>query len=736
MMPMKLPLSHELSTRLVKPAQYEPEPEEDVSKFLSVLMRRKSVFATILLSFFAIVVGLTLIAPKSYTTTAKLIAGNPGSGGSATTSLPVLNALVGARGSWSPETYLELLQETPVAEEVISDLNLHVSPSGLLAKMHAQPVTGTSILTVSVTWADPVTSAKVTNQFANVFVKRERELIAGQADSALTFLSDKIPPAETAMRNAENDLAQYQAAHTQAFVTSQGIGSSNGIGLSATGSISELTATETRISQVQIDEQQAHAQLANVLSQEATVTRSVPSSTSVSQNPVLENLKSQLAQVNVQLNAALRQYTDAHPTVIGLKEQKAQLEKQIAGMPATVVSGTTTSRNPTYEHLDEQAAALRAQIASDESQLLGLASQRTELLRTVKRLPTEASQLADLQRKAKLAETVYTTLQQRYNDAEIAKTASLSDVAITQQAAPEDSTVKPNLPLNVMLGFLIGLVLAVSGVFVVDYFDSTFKDERDVEREVALPVLTSVPKLTEGTRQALPWLRALTLDSFLQLVTALRYSSDKPLRSIAVTSPLEGDGKSTLALNLAIALADIQSSVLLVDGDLRRPTLHIKLGVENDRGFSDALIGAADDAYVTRPTKHAGLDLLTAGTAVPSPIKLLQSDRFHELYERLVERYKIVIFDTPALVPVFEGALIAAKSDGTVLVVSSGKTDSRSAKRALQRLQSVGQPNVLGVILNQVSPSHRDYAYYRQQHIPLVLTEGSDEVSDTVSTKM
>jgi receptor protein-tyrosine kinase len=266
-------------------------------------------------------------------------------------------------------------------------------------------------------------------------------------------------------------------------------------------------------------------------------------------------------------------------------------------------------------------------------------------------------------------------------------------------------------------------------VFAVEYFDNTYKDERDVARDLRLPVLATIPKVPGGDtgRPALAWLRALTMDTFLQLVTALRYSSDKSLRTIALASPLPADGKSTLCLNLAVALADIGPGVLIVDADLHRPVLHQSLGLTNDCGLSDALVGVDDVLSVTQATKYEGLHFLSAGPPVPRPLKLLQSERFDKVLARLRAHYRIIILDTAPLLTVFDGALIGTKVDGTVLVVAAGKTDSRSTKRALKRLTAIGPQNILGIIVNQAPASEKTYPYYRRGNQPLLLKGGAEQ---------
>jgi len=702
------------------PVYSESAKPTDFASIVGTFWRRRRVFYSIFLTFLGAVVIWTLLAPKTYTATTKMIAGSsnlstPARQGD--TSLPMLNALIAASTTHTAETYAELLQENPIAAQVERDLHLKISGKTLLDKyISIKPITNTAVIALSATWSNRDTASKIANEFATVFVNRERELIASQAGSALDFLSKQMPVAEAAMHAADGKLAQFQASHPNVYIggTGQGAGSS-------------VAAAQQRFAQAQVDQQQAQAQLANVTGQMTSLSPTINGSSNINQNPVVAQLQIQLAQINVQLESARKQFTEQHPTVVALEEQKAQIQREIQSQPASIVSGNNIVPNPVYQQLSQTAATLRSQIASDQSQLATLRSQMGSP-GSAQNLPRETFQLADLQRKATLAEDVYTALQNKYNDATVAKTASLSDIAITQLARPGDETVKPNLPLNLLLGFILGLVLAISGVFLVDFFDNTFKDEQDVQRALALPLLASVPQLTTKTPHGLPWLRALTVESFLQLVTALRYSSDKPLRTLAITSPHQGDGKSTVALSTAIAMAEMEPKVLLVDADLRKPSLHTKLGMENERGLSDYLVGAGALGDVIKSTKFDGLYLLSSGGKVPNPIKLIQSARFNQLITELLKEYRAIVFDTPALLPVFDAAIIGSAVDGTVLVVSAGVTDMPSTKAALQRLNSLHNVNLIGVVLNRVTPTNGYRAYYLADESPISLPHESEEV--------
>jgi capsular exopolysaccharide synthesis family protein len=283
--------------------------------------------------------------------------------------------------------------------------------------------------------------------------------------------------------------------------------------------------------------------------------------------------------------------------------------------------------------------------------------------------------------------------------------------------------------LNLIVGLFVSVVVGAVVTLLIFVFDRRIRDERQIEEELELPVLASVPRLGDLRNQLAmttapmlpggdsparksddqPWLRAFAVESFLQLVTSLRYSttSDRRLRCITVTSPAPGDGKSTVALNTAITMAHVEPRVLLVDGDLRRPSLHAKLNRELGRGLSDVLVGTAELSDVISSTEYEGLDLLTSGTHTPNSVKLIQSARFDEVLQQLLGIYQTVIIDAPALGPVVDAAILATKADGTVLVVSIDRTDAPEVRRAVTKLHAVGANNIVGTVANRVQPTRR-----------------------------
>jgi polysaccharide biosynthesis transport protein len=713
--PQRLPgNSIPLATPVAPQRAVEVDPVGMWQSFVGTLSRRRTLFAAIVLGVIFAVAIVTLLTPKRYTTDVKMIAGNPNSVAQnpqqVQTGLSFLNALMVANAAQSAETYAELIGETPVVQHVIDDLNLKTDVRTLQGAVKVKPVTNTNIISLQVTWTDPETSAKIANDFASVFVAREAELLASQATGAIDYLNKQIPVAQRNLAKAEDALSRYQMSHNIAD-----------LGTQTTATVQAAAATDAKINAIQLERQQADAQIGSLSGQLGAIKPTSGGGSSVAQNPVLPQLKAQLAQVKIQLGSAQQELTDSHPTVIGLKQQVAQLTREIARTPPTIVASTNTIANPVYQQISQQLAIAKATRASDDAQLAALARQRAAINPQLAAIPGQSMRLAELKRQEQLAEGVYNTLKQKYNDAMIARTTGISDVTITAPASAALASKSPHLTLNLMIATVVGLLLGLAIVFLVDWFDGRIRDERDVEGELQLPVLASIPELPSGDgAAAIPaTVRNAALESYFQLVLAMRYSSDHPLRSVTVTSPLKGDGKSTVAMNVAGAFGEIavssierEARVLIIDADMRRPSLHRKLDVANDIGLSDILIGRATLSQCVKRTDRPGVDVLTSGTHSPNPIKLLQSNRFDALLNEARGRYETVIVDAPALVPVFDAAIVAAKTDGTVMIVSAGHTDVRSTRKALARLEGVGVNELVGTVVNRSTTKVDDYSDY------------------------
>ena len=684
-----------------------PQNDVDPRRLWKTIVRRRKVLLAVWLGFALVVALVTLVMPKKYTTQVKLIAGaNSGAsaaapGAAGNTNLPILNALLAQSGVQTSETYAELIQQSPVAEEVAKRLNLAMDPNALLAHVLVRPVTDTQILALDVTWKTPQASAAIANAFAAVFVEHERQLVSHQADTAISFLQQDLPKAEQDMRSAQEALATYQTETGIADLPTQ-----------TASSITALATLDAKRQTEQIEAAQASAQLAAVQGDLGRTEQTIVGTQTVGQNPVAATLSQQVSTLTLQLDAARKQYTDSYPAVVALKAQLAEAKRQLAGQPQNVTSGTQSIPNPVYQQLTQTASTLQAAIASANAQITTLDRQIQEAKPRLNSLPTQSRRIGDLQRAEKSAEGVYNALQQKYQDALITRTTALSDVAITQNADPQVYRVSPKVGFNIGLGIVVGLVLGLTAVFLLEFFDDRFRTEEDVKERLGLPVLASIPLVASGERA--DWLKPLSVESFYQLVASLRYSSATPPRTICFTSPDQGDGKSSVATNTAISLGMMSARVLVIDADLRRPSIHTKLGVSNERGLSDVLVGLARFADVVVPTEHARVSVLPSGRTAPNPVALLQSEAFDRLLRQAREQFDFVLIDSPALKSIVDGVVLALKADGTVVVVSAAQTDTRSIRGALDKLRGVDGVNLLGVVLNATRPSRKDTAtdYY------------------------
>jgi succinoglycan biosynthesis transport protein ExoP len=693
-----------------QPAPYEPTNETTqlrdlayVGRLFSSIRLHWRLFAGILVGFVGLVTLCTLLIPKQYTATVKMIVGgvqNESDAQEKYSSLPVLNALALQSSDLSSDTVAELVQEGPVLDKVIDTLKLDQDRTQLLSHVSVKPVLNTAILSLSVTWPDREQAAAIANVFSTVFVERERDLIGSQAVAAQNYLKQAIADAQATLQTANGELSAFQAKYQIADITSQ-----------TQALLTNLESKESRIDELSDDQKQAQAQLASAQSQLAGVSTQISGQQATDVNPASVQLRQQLADVQVQLATARERYTDKHPAVLALVQQRDELLHEIAVQPATVSGQTIAVPNPVYQQLAQQSATLRGQIQGDTAQIAELQKQRKALMPSIAALPAQTAKLGFLQERAKLASDVYTALEQKYDNAVVAANSAISDVTVVQPASPADVVVRPNLIFNFLASLAIGLILALLGVAIADAIQRRIREDSDVERTMGLPVIAHIPLITPVKQHALPWLQTVTLEAFLHLCAALRMRGRSSARVIVITSPEKGDGKSTIAYQLASAMSRIHPRILLVDADMRCPSAHIQARVENEVGLSDVLSGGRSFDEAVRELSST-FHFLSAGKLTANPVGLIDSQAFDMLLGLVRDQYDCIIIDTAALGPVVDSVLVASRADATALVLSANTSHERLAREAIDRLRALGVDNVLGVILNRTKTKFSDYSDY------------------------
>ena len=343
-----------------------------------------------------------------------------------------------------------------------------------------------------------------------------------------------------------------------------------------------------------------------------------------------------------------------------------------------------------------------------------------------------------LERSKANTEKLYGLVLERTKESELTGLMRFNNIRVTEQPTVGKSPVKPRVPFNLALGLMIGLLLGGGTAFARGYLDQNIHSPDEVESELGLPFLGVIPALSDraksggyysrhrsrtGQQSAMPDEMSMELvahalpsshaaESVRVIRTSLTFASpDKPYKKFLVTSSSPSEGKTTVAVSIAVAFAQVGQKVLILDADLRRPRMHRIFHCSNAEGLSTALhdIGNLENALVQ--TTVPNLTLLPGGPHVPNPAELLQSERFAKLLEELSIRFDKIVIDSPPVMAVTDAAVLSAHADATVLVVRVAKSKVGSMKQAIRKLGEVTTP-IAGVVLNALEPPRWGNKYY------------------------
>jgi capsular exopolysaccharide synthesis family protein len=299
-------------------------------------------------------------------------------------------------------------------------------------------------------------------------------------------------------------------------------------------------------------------------------------------------------------------------------------------------------------------------------------------------------------------------------------TSPLVSLEVTSPPALNTTPVAPKPLVTMGLALIIGLALGVGIALLRELLDKTFRSADSLRAATKAVVLGTIA--FDDTAKASPLIvdgqaRSVRAEAFRQLRTNLQYVDvDNPLKVLAVTSSIAGEGKSSTATNLAVSFAEAGAKVLLIEGDLRRPRVAEYLGIEGGIGLTNVLTGRLAIEDVLQPWGKGGLTVLASGPIPPNPAELLGSKSMAQLLQSLKKTFEIIIIDTPPLLPVTDGAIISAEADGAILVVRHGKTKRQQVSRAIASLEAV-DARLLGAVINMAPTRGADsygygYGYY------------------------
>ena len=411
-------------------------------------------------------------------------------------------------------------------------------------------------------------------------------------------------------------------------------------------------------------------------------------------NPVVQQLFTQRAEIEAKLQDELTRHLEGHPNVRQLRAQLKSIDAQLN----IAANNLRSSADAEYQAALATERQLEAQVNALKSATLA------EQDRSV-----EYNLLA---READTNRALYDGLLQRYKELNASAGISNSNIAIVDRAEAPLSHSSPNLLKNLAYALLIGLGLAGVTTFLRNQFDDTVRVPEDVEHKLELPLLGVIPR-SRGVDldEALTDPKSPVSEGYNSLRGSLLYSTSQGLpKSLLITSSQPSEGKTTTSYAIAQGFARMGRKVLLVDVDLRRPSVHRRLDLDNEKGLSTLLTHQDSVDHVLKPSGLKGLDVITSGPVPPSPTELIASVRMEELIEELTARYDVVVFDSPPILGLADAPLISALVDGVVFIIESERARRGSLKASLRRLRTM-RPVLLGAVLTMFDPSKLSHGY-------------------------
>ncbi len=602
-------------------------------------------------------------------------------------------------------------------------------------RLSVTPVKRSRLVELSFEAHDPELAAAVVNALADNYIDQSLEVRWQATQKASEWLAQQLDSLKVKLERSEEELQQYARENGLLF-------------LETTAGQPEHILNE-RLRQLQEELTRAQAERFEresryrLLASDKQESNHEPLAlTQGRESSVAEDLLLRLAELRRERAELATTFTPGYPRMRQLDNQIAEVERLLAAERARIAERL---RN------DYRAALAREQM---------LAQAFAEQQQQRNRIAERSVQYNILKREADTNRELYEGLLQRLKEAGVSSGIKSSNIRVVDRATPPRKPAKPNLLLNLVLGAVFGIGLGVGAALLTDHLDNTVKSSEDVERFLQLPALAFIPnaeslsgprsgvygRLPQLSRDQLlggrsgskpngkpaaaggaAWVRidglgierSALAEAFASLRTSVLLSAaDRPPRTLLVTSAQPGEGKTTIATNLAISLAQLGQRVLLIDGDMRRPSVHRAFGLSRQQGLASYLAGADNWPVLIQPTGVTGLDALVCGPVPPNPAELLSGERMQALLRETARQYHMVIVDSPPLLNVSDSRVLATRVEGVILVIKSSATPREFVQRARAHVDGVGA-NVIGVVLNNLDVRSADdysYHYYRYDY--------------------
>lgn len=694
----------------------------ELKQYWQILWKRRW---WVVLAFMAVVVAtgaITFTMPPVYQAGTKLLLEQKDKGlaalGSEMGAIAELSSL--SRTGSPLDTQAELLKSVPVVMQVIKRVNLRNPVNGelmtseqfLLAAKVTQ-IKGTDILQLSFQHTDPIVATQVSDVWAQVFVEQNRTANRMEASSAAKFIKAQLEKTKGDLAAAEQALRDYKASHGAVDLSEE-----------ARASVQGMATVEAELRQAMAAKNEAASRVSAMRNKLGMTAQQAMTSTAVSQDATIQKLRAQLLELETSPILANASLTPDHPEVKALQNQISVIRRTLAQEAAEVV-GRQYGGDGVRTHLDPIRQGMTKDLVAAEIDALGYATRVDSLSRVVGNyngrlatLPNKELNLTRLTRNATVTAELYKMLLQKHEEARIQEAMNVGNVRIVEEAVLPEKPVKPKKLQNMLVALVVGLMAGIGVAMFLEYLDDSIQTTDDAEDAVQLTTLGIIPWVRSQESAQLVALtdpRSPASEAYRTLRTNIKFlSADSPLRTLTITSAGPEEGKSTTIANLAVSFAQSGKKVLVVDTDMRKPTIHSVFGLPNTDGVSSVLTGERTLDECLRHTGQEGLLVLTCGPLPPNPAELLESQRMLNLIEELKGRFDLVLFDAPPIIAVTDASILASRVDGLLLLLGINKVTRKAARHALQLLGRA-KVKVWGSVVRGVRPDNDGY-YYSYYH--------------------
>ena len=588
----------------------------------------------------------------------------------------------------------------PVSEEIAAET--------LVGRLKVEPVKGSRLANIRLQDANPERAARILASVVDTYVAQNIETAIEATGSANDWLNEQMSKLKVDLEKSETVLHDYKKNHD--LLAAAFDDKSNMLREQMEQLNKMLTDARAKSKEVQA----RRDQIAKVKLEDPT---EMPA-TELLESELLRTLRTQYIEAKRDREALLR--SGKGPNYDEVKAKEARMEESKLAILAE-------ARN-IQRALDRELATVR----QHEAGLAGLLDQAKKEGTELNRLEMEFGRL---RRDKENNEKLYALLLERTKESGLARMLNVNNVRVLDRPRVPRSPVRPNVPLNIGAGVLLGLLLGVGMAMGRAVLDRTIKTPGDVEQVLGVSFLGLIPELEPSKDAAAKQkvrrrgrapspgreliVHEMPTSGIAEASRSIRTNilftaPDKPYKVMLITSAAMGEGKTTVACCIAIAMAQTGKRVVLVDCDLRRPRLHRIFQKPSDVGLTTALVDDAQEDQIEE-SEVPNLSVYVAGPHPPNPAELLQSERFKTVLKRLTTRFDYVILDSPPVLAVTDAAVLSTLVDGVVMVTRAFQTRKELAQHALRRLTDVGA-HVAGVVLNAVNLTKDEYKYSYQYY--------------------